>query len=310
MSTPVAICRCLRYNKKLKVIERGNGGTLDMKEQKHAARKKRKPRIQPALIVGVVVVLIALILVFGNRGPDLSDEIKTGKEYLASLEEKDPADVQKVRKEIRKEKLEAERDELIRQLNAGEIDPFSMFQDYVLMGDSRSVGYEFWNYLDPTRVLADAGNTILSVEDQMEELVSLNPSTIYLCFGLNDVSIGIWSTAEEYAAEYMNVIASIQAELPDATIVVSSILPAKDPAFNRDADWYNIPDWNVVLKETCEENGILFADCDQLAVDYSDLWDIDGIHFQTNFYPHWATYLVAASLYGDVTEDTTEAEET
>ena len=42
--------------------------------------------------------------------------------------------------------------------------------------------------------------------------------------------------------------------------------------------------------------GILFANCDYLAVSYPNLWDPDGIHFRKEFYPYWASCLVATML--------------
>ena len=45
-----------------------------------------------------------------------------------------------------------------------------------------------------------------------------------------------------------------------------------------------------------QDNGIIFANCDQLAVDYPNLWDPDGIHFRKEFYPYWASCLAATLL--------------
>ena len=50
------------------------------------------------------------------------------------------------------------------------------------------------------------------------------------------------------------------------------------------------------LEQVCRENGIVFANCDQLAADYPNLWDPDGIHFRKEFYPYWASCLVATML--------------
>lgn len=268
-------------------------------------KQKKSKKMLPILLLGGVILLALILLISKFLQPDHSKEIDAGISYLKSLEEQDPAAVQQIRKEIRADKLRAERDEILQQLDSGELDPYSLFQDYVLMGDSRAVGFEFWEFLDPNRVLANSGDTILAIEEQFDTLVDLNPSMIFLCYGINDVSIGIWSTPEEYAASYMETIDKIQEKLPDATIVISSILPAKDPAFSRESSWYRIPDWNVVLKETCAEHGVLFADCSDIAATYFDLWDPDGIHVQTAFYPHWGRCLIETVLKDDayVTEE-------
>lgn len=251
------------------------------------------------LVIGfVLLAAVLVILAFSGAGggdPEAED-IQAGIAYLEALEQKDPAAVTAVRKQIRQAKLDAERDELLRQLTSGSIDPFSLFKDYVVMGDSRAVGFWYRNFLDKGRVLADGGHTIRNISKQMDKLVSLNPSTIYLCYGLNDTSIGYWKTADEYVTEYMQIVREIQTNLPDATIVVGSILPARDPAFKQSQKWYNIPDWSAALEKACKENNILFANCDKLAEDYPNLWDPDGIHFRKEFYPYWASNLLLPTL--------------
>ena len=260
-------------------------------------KKKKTLPIVPIVLAVAVLAAVLVLSLGGKSGKDTADEeISRGLAYLQSLEEKDPADVQQVRKAIRQRELDEQRDDLLDQLTSGTIDPFSLFQDYVVMGDSRAVGFWYRDFLDKSRVLADGGHTIRNIPDQIDDLVTLNPSTIYLCYGLNDCSIGYWDSAESYVAEYVQVVKAIQEKLPDATIVVSSILPARDPAFQKSAKWRNIPEWSAALEKACKDNGILFANCDQLAEDYPKLWDPDGIHFREEFYPYWASNLVVTVL--------------
>ena len=270
--------------------------------------RKNKPTypFPPIIIVAVIAVLMLVLalVIFSNPGDktEADDAIQAGIAYLESLEKKDSAVVQQIRKEIRQAEIDAMRDDLLKQLTDGTIDPFSLFKDYVIMGDSRAVGYWYRDFLDKSRVLADGGHTIRNISKQMDTLVSLNPSTIYLCYGLNDISIGYWETKEEYTAEYMQIIGEIRQNLPNATIVVSSILPARDPAFQRSSKWRNIPEWSAALEQACKDNGVLFANCDQLAVDYPNLWDPDGIHFREALYPYWASNLVLATLMEGIEE--------
>ena len=262
-------------------------------------KKQRKNLpVPPVLLLAAAALAVFVLVAFGGGSEDqeVQQEISAGIAYLESLERKDPAVVQNIRKEIRAAQLEAQRDELLAKLESGETDPFSLFKDYVVMGDSRAVGFWYRDFLDKGRVLADGGHTIRNISEQMDTLVSLNPATIYLCYGLNDISIGYWDTAESYVAEYISLVKQIRERLPDATVVVSSILPAKDPAFERSAKWRNIPEWSKALEAACKENNILFANCDSLAEDHPNLWDPDGIHFREDFYPYWASRLVVATL--------------
>lgn len=258
---------------------------------------KKLPIMPIALVLAVLLVLSMFGALFGGSDEkDTQDITAAGIAYLAELEQKDPGVVMQVRKDIYQAEIDAQRDLLVRQLATGETDPFSLFKDYVLLGDSRAVGFWYRNFLDRGRVLADGGHTIRNLKGYVDTIVEMNPSQIFLCYGLNDSSIGYWDTAESYVSEYIQIVQTMQEKLPNATIVVSSILPARDPAFERSAKWYNIPDWSAALEKACEANGILFANCDSLAEDYPNLWDPDGIHFRKEFYPYWASALLLPTL--------------
>ena len=262
------------------------------------SKNQKKLPIGPIGAVAAACLLLILAgSLFGSRETAEADEaVAAGVAYLEALEQKDPADVMAVRQAIYQAEIDAQRDQILLQLNNGTMDPFSLIKDYVLLGDSRAVGFWYRNFLDKNNVLADGGHTIRNLASYVDTIVERNPSQIFLCYGLNDSSIGYWDTAEEYVAEYIATVKTIQERLPDATIVVSSILPAKDPAFEKSAKWRNIPEWSAALEAACKENGILFANCDYLAVSYPNLWDPDGIHFREEFYPYWASCLVAAML--------------
>lgn len=251
-----------------------------------------------------------LLIKSANRAPVresvAQEDLEAGLDYLTQMAEKDPGVVDNVLKQRRAEKLAREREELLRKLTDGELDVWSMFEDYVLLGDSRAVGFYYYDFLDKSRVLADGGNTIRNVADHMDEILALNPSSIYLCYGLNDVSIGFWPTKEEYAAEMLEVVRDLQEKLPEALVVISSILPARDPAFERASKWREIPDYSQAVEQMCKENGIVFVNNDQIAADHADLWDPDGIHLQIPFYKYWGSNLMIATIEAQNPADTEE----
>jgi len=266
-------------------------------------RKQKQNKLPMYLIAGVLCVLlvVAVVLLAGGTKEEnatAGGAVQQGIRYLEALEQQDPDDVRQIRRQIYRRNMEAQRDTLATQIRNGETDPFPLFQDYALLGDSRAIGFYYSEFLEESRVLADGGNTIRAIPGRIEQLLQINPSYIFLCYGLNDVSIGYWDTAEEYAQEYVSCVAMIQEALPDATIVVSSILPAKDPAFNTSSRWRWIPDWNVVLEKTCQENGVLYANCDWVYEDQSYYWTSDGIHLRPYVYPYWGGQLILTALYG------------
>lgn len=250
-------------------------------------------------IVAPVLLVAALVTFFiGGKEQQAAavDQTAAGIAYLEALELKDPSEVEQIRKDIYERKLDAQRDQLVQQLMSEMDDPWGMFRDYCIMGDSRAVGFWYHKFLDKGRCIADGGHTIRNITANMDRLVEMAPGTLYLCYGLNDSSIGYWDSADAYVGEYMQIIREIREKLPDTKIVVSSILPARDPAFERSTKWRRIPEWSAALEKACQENGIAFANCDDLYDDYPNLWDPDGIHFRKEFYPHWARYLLVATL--------------
>lgn len=250
-----------------------------------------------AVFLAVLVVILAVVLIIvRNAGGGKDAEVQSGIAYLESLEAQSAADVEAQIKQINKENLARSRAEIIRKLESGELDVWTQFQDYVLMGDSRAVGYEYWHFLPDDRVIASAGATIREITNNMDAVVALNPSYVFLCYGLNDVSIGFWKTPEAYVEEFTQILKEMESRIPGVKIIVSSILPAQDPAFQRSQAWYNIPDYSAACKQMCEDNGWYFADNDAIVEEHRDMYDIDGIHMQQAFYQYWAVNLIDAML--------------
>lgn len=271
-------------------------------------RTKKKPlNLSPRMLLvaaGAVLLLCILLIAGGKKNSVDPLELQAGLNFLEQQEKKKPDLIRQTRQKLYVRRMEEQKDELLAAVESGDMDPFTLFQDYALMGDSRGVGFSFWGFMSEDRVFADAGNTIRTIKDSHEALKELQPSYVYLCYGINDCGIGFWATGEEYAAEYVETVRELQKLLPNATIIVSSIPPAQDPAFDLSTDWYNIPDWNVALEAACKEAGILFANCDSVYDEHADLYDIDGIHFLSTMYPYWAGELIVTALYGGITNET------
>ena len=262
-------------------------------KQKHIGRG---PLLVAAVIALVLLTAAILLLIRAGRERKARAAVKEGVAYLQSLEEKDPAVVDVLLKERRQAELAAQKEVLLKQLYNGEIDVWSLFEDYVLLGDSRAVGFSYYGCLEADRVFADGGDTIRKVLDHLEELKALNPTYIFLCYGINDVSIGFWNNPEVYAAELIDIVSKLNTELPDATVIVSSILPARDPAFDLSSKWREIPQYSAAVESACKEFGVVFVNNDKIAKDHADLYDIDGIHLQIGFYDYWGSNLIAAAL--------------
>ena len=254
-----------------------------LRQIKRQLRNPRK-RLLIEIIAAIAGISLIISLIVSNKKPSTED-LKDGVAYIKTLEKKDTSKTEQTIKEIKRKERKA-------ALESGEQDVWKYFNDSVVLGDSRAVGFEYYNFIPEDRVFAEAGSTIKNISDHVDGIKKVNPSSIILCFGLNDISIGYWKTSEEYIEELDKIIALLHTELPDATVFVNSIIPAIDPAFEKSEKWRDIPDWNEDVKEHCEEEKIPYIDITDVVKEHENLYDIDGIHMRKEFYPYWAIAII------------------
>lgn len=238
------------------------------------------------LLTAAAVFILIVVLIFMLRGRSTQQTVSAaGLDYLKSLESRDVSSIEKSIKEIEKE-------EQREALESGELTVWEQFQDYALVGDSRTMAFYQYGFLPSERILAHTGATINDIPDYMDRLKTLNPSYIFLCYGLNDVELGYWNSPEDYAEDLGKAIESIREELPDAEVFVNSIFPAHDPPFELSEGWRDIPEYNEVVKAYCEEKGYPYIDNTKIAEEHSDLYEDDGVHFLADFYEYWAVNML------------------
>ena len=256
--------------------------------------------LRPAAIITAVLLTCAAVLgAVGFGAPKAAlqtDDLAPGREYLAAVASADTAAVDEEIRRLKETRRQEElRNSLIAQIESGEKDVWSMFEDYVLMGDSRAVGFSYYRFLEDSRVLASSGATLYGISQQLGTLKTLNPSYVFLCYGINDTAVKEWPDGEKYGEAFLDAIRSIQDVAPHAKIVVSSIIPVTGAAAKR---WTKIPDFSAGAKKMCEENGFIFGDNDATAAEHIDEYAGDGIHLQPSFYEYWARNLIIGALTG------------
>ena len=221
-------------------------------------------------------------------------ELETGREYLESLEKRTPMEMEVLIDEARalyEEKREQlaylkKRNEYREMLSGDAV--WENFRDYVFLGDSRVVGFSTFQFLPEDRVLARPGDTIDAIEEQTDMIRDLSPKYVFLSYGINDIGIGYWPTAEEYADALAERIEALQKAVPDAEIYVNSILPATDEAVAYGPAWAGLPEYSEAVRQMCAQKEIPFIDNTLLVEEHGDLYAEDGIHLQPEFYRYWA----------------------
>lgn len=253
--------------------------------QNHSA--KRWNRTLPVVLCVCIAAVLIVIAVVSHLKKSESSAVSEGTAYLKQLESRDidqiSANVVNVRKQARAEAIAS-----------GELPLWAQFEGSVFFGDSRTVGLYHYGFIDQANVLADGGWTIADLQKKEDEIAAKSPENLFLCTGLNDVSIGYWNTAEEYASAYNEVVAELMQKLPNTHIYINSIFPAQDPAFEESEKWRNIPEYTEALKNMCAEKGYTYIDNTEVFEQHKDLYDPDGIHFQKEFYEYWGQNMANA----------------
>ena len=284
-----------------------------MSEQQHRQTPEKKTRrSNPYILLWVLLLLLItlpVILLSGIGRKKNTIQVQEGLSCLAELAERDPAEVEKTVRMRKVEQLQTQLEEneenqedaindRVEELDDSAI--WEQFSDFVIMGDSRAVGFTVYQLLDSSRIFAEGGATIRDIPNYLDEAATLNPAYVYLCFGLNDTGIGYWSTGEEYAAEMDERITQLQTAIPGVTVIVNSILPATEGAMEASPVWRKIPAFSSAVKELCEERGVPFVDNDALADKYmATLWDEDGVHLKKEFYAYWAKNMIITTIEAD-----------
>ena len=258
-------------------------------------------RIRAAILILVVAVagLILLAQLAGGRhekAPEADADLSAGTAYLQALEQQDPAVVDEALKKFRLQELTAERDEKLRQMQSGEISVWSLFEDYVIMGDSRAVGFTFLGALDDNRILAYYGDCSDKIPSHYQELETLNPSYIFLIYGLDDMLQAGNETPEAFTQIYLERLQDLQAHFPSAKIFVNPIFPCTDPAFDSyepRKKWREAESYDKALENILRGTEFYYVYCDNIT-DYSQYWTEDGIHFNADFYKIWSENMIMA----------------
>ena len=274
--------------------------------------KTKRKRLNTAFLPWVALLLLPAVLIpslsVGALKRKETPEVKEGVSVVEQLAARDPGEVDRILRErsdeFRRLQIAAGREAAFRarldELEQGSV--WEHFSDYVILGDSRALGFDVYHLLDPSRIFADGGYTIRDIPDYLDAVSVVDPTYIYLCFGLNDAGIGYWDTAEEYAAEMQTRIAQLKEAAPDARIIISSILPATESAMERSPSWRKIPAFSEAIEALCGKDGVAFADNDAISAEYMDtLWDEDGVHVNRDFYQYWAKNLLVAAVAADFT---------
>lgn len=169
----------------------------------------------------------------------------------------------------------------LRQMNAK--------ADIVFFGDSLTYYGDFASVF-PDKVVCNLGlrgDTIQGMIDRVEQVKILEPKQVFLMAGINDV---VNCSIESFGKQYEKLTLKLKELLPNATIVIQSMLPVNDRKFsiscnNKQIVECNEPIASIALKYKMQYID-LFSEYDDNGV-LSQIVTFDGIHLTQMGYNKW-----------------------
>lgn len=169
----------------------------------------------------------------------------------------------------------------LRQMNAK--------ADIVFFGDSLTY-YGDFSSVFPDKVVCNLGlrgDTIQGMIDRVEQVKMLDPKVIYLMAGINDVAS---CTPERFKIQFENLVTITQRVIPNAVIIILSLLPVNDKDFVISCTNNQVRACNIEIKKVADFYHLCFIDLFSIYENETVLHKnetIDGIHLTQQAYKRW-----------------------
>jgi lysophospholipase L1-like esterase len=161
----------------------------------------------------------------------------------------------------------------------------------VLLGDSLSLWFPV-DQLPSDRLWLNqgiSGDTSTGVLNRISVLKAVQPTTIHLMVGINDLRHGV--SDDVLVGNIQSIVQQLQQDHPDAKIVVHSILPTRLPAIPTS----HITALNQRIEAIAEQQGVYYLNLQDSFLDTAGIlnrdFTTDGIHLSDRGYAVWQSAL-------------------
>ena len=161
--------------------------------------------------------------------------------------------------------------------------------DIVFFGDSL-IYYGDFASLFPNKVVCNLGlrgDTVQGLINRVEQVKKLEPKTVYLMVGINDVTT---SSIVEFSSNYNTLIQELKNQAPELSLVLQSILPVNNLCFDISCNNRLISLYNKRIEDIAKQYNLRFIDLYSEFVKDGVLpleLTIDGIHLRQEAYNKW-----------------------
>lgn len=188
----------------------------------------------------------------------------------------------------------------------------SYFDDVAFVGDSRTDGFRLYSGLGRGTYFCVTGETVASATDMenwktedgrkislADAVAAADCGKIYLMLGVNELG---WNGTDIFRSHAENLLRRLQADHPDAEIVVQSLLPvsAEQDAKGSYVNNQRILAYNQVWMELAEETGCDYVNIAEAVTGEDGClpaeMSFDGVHLNRAGCHAWLDYLRTHSV--------------
>ncbi len=179
------------------------------------------------------------------------------------------------------------------------------FADAVFLGDSRTDGFRLYSGLGEGTYLCATGASVKSVFTKavdtplgnlplLDALAQVDCGKIYVMLGVNELG---WPGTELFRDQARLLIQRLQADHPDALILIQALLPvsARQDAKGSYVNNQRVAEYNAVWRELAEEMGAFYVAVDEPLTGEDGCLpanlNFDGVHLNPDGCAIWLDYL-------------------
>lgn len=254
---------------------------------KEGSSVKQNPKRVLTVMIGSVFFFAILVYLFLPKTNQKisNDQEKKGQEILDELEKLNPNDIQEEIDQVSPSPstTPSSSPSASKQPTSG-LPLAKRFSRSLIMGDSIIEAISDYSLLNANQVIGVRGKRVDNIIAQLDQAISLSPTTIFMEYGSNDVESFLGNT-DYYIRHYKKDIEYLKAKLEGVQIYVLAILPVQNWVVKKNSAFQYLPLYNVELEKMCQDGLCTFIDTQSMLTE--DLYESDGVHPVYRFYKPW-----------------------
>ena len=168
------------------------------------------------------------------------------------------------------------------------------FANTAIVGDSITESTWEYGYLDQDVVISQRGLSVINADEQIATTIAMHPKAVFMAFGANDLE-SYESNVQGFIDGYKMQVQKLLDALPGVPIYINCILPLTESAIAATPALQYYPQYNEALSAMCDELGLTYIDDSFIVENDSSIYEPDGEHVISEYYPKWLSYMAAVA---------------